>query len=610
MSQEELNESDKKQSFDEGSHSITKLDGHLKNDHANNDDAIANASDPEETFDKTRRENMDVEDQNSSAQSKATGIDRRRGTDEDTEDQNSMKKNSMRSDAAVKPMEGFEEQSDQPIQKSENQSKTPEWGEVDDIFKTITKELETSDVDNNKSNNNGDLIAKQESSVINDRRENVCKNIMDAQTDDILTNSPPSPATEGNDGSNKEGNEFLHGVDAEDQDLKGMTTLQNVRSGITTVEHKKRLEKKSEHIQKSENQPKTPEWGEILNGIFNENIDNLTIIQPSAATGGTGQSNKKTDEEDPPSNTAGLIDEENFGKKITKNGRDDVYKTSESSTAVASRSRSIFDPFPQKLFDDGCHSSDDKVPNAEAVETAVVESIMPESTQQLESSNDKENIQEQGQKEKVTKKLEEKQDTIEVKDDAKNVNPKEIAGQSKQANDSMDVIKELGSDGGQAEENDKKETSKEKNKEENINKVGKSQKDEGNDGCFPFLTKRKKRRKSKAKEKRDESDDRKERKEIKSQKKGKKSKAKEKKDESDDGKEWKEIKSEKKGKKSKAKEKKEESDDGKGSKGIESQKKGKKSKTKEKKDETDDGKKGKENKSEKKGKKSKANKKN
>ena len=40
---------------------------------------------------------------------------------------------------------------------------------------------------------------------------------------------------------------------------------------------------------------------------------------------------------------------------------------------------------------------------------------MPESTEELESSNDKENIEEQGQKKKVAKKLEEKQDTIEIK---------------------------------------------------------------------------------------------------------------------------------------------------------------------------------------------------
>ena len=471
---------------------------------------------------------MDVGGQNSSAQSEATGIVGSLGTNEGTEDQNNMKKNSMRSDAAVKPMEGFEEQSEQPIQKSENQSKTPEWGEVDDIFKTITKELETSDIDNNKSNNNGDLIAKQEPSVIN-----------------------------------KKGDEFLHGMDAEDQDLKGMTTLQNGTSGITTVQHKKRLEKKNEHIQKSENQPKTPEWGElddILNDIFNENIDNLTTIQPGTSTGGIGQTNKKTDEEDPPITTVGLIDEENFGKKITKNGRDDVDKTLVSAKAITKPTRTIYDPIAidieqsksndrkseaevkkgdidktknktknsqgsnQKLLDDGCHVSDDEVPNAEAGETAVVEkqqkeimrkeiltekeeSIMPESTEELESSNDKENIEEQGQKEKVAKKLEEKQDTIEVKDDAKNFNSKERADQSKQTNDGMDVIKELGSDGDQAEENEKRETSKEKNKEEDINEVGKSQKDEGNDGWFQFFTTRKKRQKSKAKEKKDESED-------------------------------------------------------------------------------------------------------
>ena len=59
----------------------------------------------------------------------------------------------------------------------------------------------------------------------------------------------------------------------------------------------------------------------------------------------------------------------------------------------------------------------------------------------------------------------------------------------------------------------KKETSKEKNKEEDINEVGKSQKDEDNDGCFQFLTTRKKRQKSKAKEKKDESDDGRQRKE-------------------------------------------------------------------------------------------------
>ena len=154
----------------------TTLHAHTTNNHENNDNAIFNALDTEEdsdSFDETHLEAIDVNGQNYSAEDKATGFDECLRTDEDAKDQNQnsmMTLQNKRSDTMAKHADKLEEQSEQPIQKSENQPKTPEWGNVEDIFKSVTKELETPEIDNNESKlmsqeENDDLIERQEREV-------------------------------------------------------------------------------------------------------------------------------------------------------------------------------------------------------------------------------------------------------------------------------------------------------------------------------------------------------------------------------------------------------------------------------------------------------------
>ena len=352
-------------------------DGHTKSDQENNDDAIFNDSYLENSFDKTQIENMDVDDQNYSAENKATGFDESLRTDEDAEDQNQnsmMTLQNKGSDTTVKHADESEEQSEQPIQKSENQPKTPEWGDVDDIFKSITKELETTEIDNESKlmsqEENDYLIKRQEREdpVTKGHGETICKTMIEANADDNLTTLQASIAAKGTDSSNGKADELPHDMDSVDQHQKSMRALQNETS-CTTVQCTDRLEVQIElPVQKSENQPKTPDWGEvdeIFNGISQERMDYLTTVQPSTAAEGTDHSNSKTDEEDQVSTAVDIktqVDDESNKNKITMNSRHDVDKTLVSDKAVERRSRTIFDPLPN---DEQQSKSNDRKSEAE-----------------------------------------------------------------------------------------------------------------------------------------------------------------------------------------------------------------------------------------------------
>ena len=561
----DMNESYLKQSLANGSqyHSVTKSgmdpanaipDGHTKSDQEKNDEAIFNDSYLENSFDKTQIENIDVDDQNYSAENKATGFDESLRTDDDAEDQNQnsmMTLQNKRSDTMVKHADELEEQSEQPIQKSENQPKMPEWGDVDDIFKTITKELETPEIDDNKSKlmsqeDNDDLIKRQEREdpMTKGYKERVFKNMMDHQSNDNPTPLQPSTAAE------------------------------------ATVQPTVKFEEQSEQlIQKSENQPKTLEWGEvdgILNSISQEREDpattghgenecktmmdaqaddNLTTSQPCTSARGTDHSDGKTDVKDLVSHAVDKqiqVDDESNKNKIAMNGEQDVDKTLVSDKAVERHSRSIFDPLPSdeqqsesndrkseaEVKTDKIHkaksqrkdsqdnkqkpsevvkknelgrdiavesissnsgnnrgiinesqekddydASDVKVHSAEAAEIPAAEkqqigrienlsgkkeSIIPESTKELESSNVQEKIGQQEKEEKEVKKLEEEQKVV-------------VASKmSANKDDNSKIVKVVESNDGHAQSNTEDEVNDDK---EPVNHCS----------CFSFLSKRKKR---------------------------------------------------------------------------------------------------------------------
>ena len=578
---EDMNESYLKQSLDDGSqyHSVTKSgiepaneinDRHTKSDQENNDDAILSDSCPENSFVKTQARNMDIDGQNYSAEDKATDFDENlTGGDKEDQDQNSMMTlQNKRSDTTVKYADELEEESEQPIQKSENQPKTPEWGDVDDIFKSITKELETPNIDNNEGKlmsqeENDDLIKRREREdpMTKGHEERVFKNMMDDQTEDNPTTLQPSTAAE------------------------------------ATVQPTVKLEKQSEQlIQKSENQPKTLEWGEvdgILNSISQKREDpvtkghgeneyktmmdaqaddNLTTSQPCTSARGTDNLDRKTDEKDLVSSVVDIkiqVDDDSNKNQITMNGGHDVDKTLVSDKAVERRSRSIFDRLPndeqqsvsndrkseaevkrdeihktknqrkdsqdnkqipseivkknefgrdiavESISSDGGNnreitnesqkkddydSSDVKVHSAEAAEIPAAEkqqigrienlsgkkeSIIPESTKELESSNDQEKIGQQEKEEKEVKKLEEEQKVIDASkmsankdDNSKIVTPNELPHQSSME-DNMNAVKIVESNDGHAQSN----TEDEVNDKEPVNHCS----------CLSFLSKRKKR---------------------------------------------------------------------------------------------------------------------